>query len=903
MAIDAGNVYSELILDTTKFDTSLKNSEGKANKFGDNLQQTGKKMENVGKGLTMGLTLPIVGIGTAVATTAAGFEASMSEVQAISGATGEELQGLEDIARQMGATTKFSASQSAEALKYMSMAGWTAEQSIAALPGVLSLAAAGNEDLATTSDIVTDAMTAFGLQADESGRFADVLAAASSSANTNVGLMGETFKYAAPVAGALGYSIEDTALAIGLMANAGIKGSQSGTALRTIFNKMAGDISVTGEKIGEVAIETQNADGSMRDFSDVLVDMRSVWDQLSEAEQAQNAKLIFGQEAMSGFLSIMGGSDADFDKLQGNIENSTGKAEEMADVMQDNLAGQITELKSQLEGLAIDFGKILIPALSDLVEKISEGVTWFSELDEETKEMIITAGKFAAAIGPIVLITGKFSQGLVSTINLVSKLSGGAGLASTAIGTGSTGMAGAMAGTLGTILPWGIALAGAGAAAYGLYKYLNEDAIPEVDLFGDAVSENTKEAVGGFLELEEEGTKALNQLNWSGAAVTEEMKETIVGNTEEMKNQVVAKLQEEKEAVQTELYEMFQNSTTMSQEEKDEMVKTATEKYDGIIEETEKGQAEIDRILQRAADENRILRTTERREIEEIRAGMKEDGIRLLSETEVESLAILERLKAESGKITAEMAAETVKHSLEQKDQAIANAEDEYNERLKFAATLRSEGTEEAEKMADKIVEEATRQRDEAVKKAEEMHERVVAEAKEQAKEHVEQIDWETGEIMSKWETMDKWFQENPIVRWVRTKTEEIGGSTGNYGGITSTFSVPEREEIRKPLRNAMGTDFFEGGRTWVGEHGPEIIELPTGSKVYNNQESSALSSMDENKLADAMVSALKREGISKPTTIIMNGKAVGKAIVRVLDSELENKQNEDALAKGGVSW
>jgi len=579
----------------------------------------------------------------------------------------------------------------------------------------------------------------------------------------------------------------------------------------------------------------------MKDFGGVLEELREVWPQLTEAEQAHNAEMIAGQEAMSGFLAMMNTSDPDFDKLQGNIENSTGKAQEMADVMQDNLAGQITELKSQLEGLAIDFGELVVPAIGDLVEKLSEGVTWFSELDDKTKENIITAGKFAAALGPALFITGKVAGSIGSVVTLMGKLSGGAGLASTAIGTGGAGLGGAMAGTLGAILPWGIAIAGAGAAAYGLYKYLNEDAIPEIDIFGDSVSENTKEAVGGFLELEEEGTKALNQLTWSGAVVTEEMKDTIVANTEEMKNQVVAKLQEEKELVQTELYEMFENSTTMSQEEKDEMVRIATEKYDGMIEETEKGQAEIDKIMQKAVDEGRVLRTTERREIEEIRAGMKEDGIRLLSETEIESLAILERLKAQSGEITAEMAAEVVKNSLEQKDQAITNAEDEYNERLKFAATLRSEGTEEAEKMADKIVEEATRQKDEAIKKAEEMHDGVVSEAKKQAAEHVEQIDWETGEIMSKWEIMDKWFQENPIVRWIKTKTEEYGGSTGNYGGITSTFDVPTRDPVIKPLRNAMGTDFFEGGRTWVGEHGPEIIELPTGSKVYNNQESLAM--------------------------------------------------------------
>ena len=838
MAIDAGNVYSELVLDTTNFYNSLSNAENKANKFGDNMISKGKKMESVGKGLTMGLTVPIIGIGTAAATTAVGFEVFMSEVAAISGATGGDLKSLEDIAREMGATTKFSASESAEALKYMAMAGWETEQMIGALPGVLALAAAGNEDLATTSDIVTDAMTAFGLQAEESGRFADVLAAASSSANTNVGLMGETFKYAAPVAGALGYSIEDTALAIGLMANAGIKGSQAGTALRTIFNKMSGDISITSEKLGEVAIETQNADGSMRDFSDVLQDMRLVWDDLSEAEQAQNAKLIFGQEAMSGFLSIMGGSDADFDKLQGNIENSTGKAQEMAEVMQDNLQGEITKLKSAMEGLAIDFGKILIPALSDVVEKINEGVTWFSELDEETKEMIITAGKFAAVIGPVVMVTGKLSRGIGSTVNLMSKLSGGAGLATKALGAGSTGLGGVMAGTLGTILPWGIAIAGAGTAAYGLYKYLNEDVIPEVDIFGETVSENTQEAVGGFLDLEKEGSAALMGLKGSGARVTSEMSTEITGNIGTMADEVIGKLEQQKIDAIAEIQEMFDETTDLSEEEKEEMIRIATEKYDESIAKTQEGHDRITEIFELAAEENRKITDKEWIEITAIRENMKEDGIRLLSETQEESETILENLKANSERLTLEMASEVIKNSIKQKDESIAAAEEEYNKRIQYAQTLKEEGSAESIELANKIIEEAERQKKDAIFEAQKMHQGVLDEVKAQGDDVIKQIDLDNGEIKSRWQSLSDWFDSNPIVRTIKTIVEEVfetsGGSVGNF----SPGRMPLTDVSSRPSPHAMGTDFFEGGRAWVGEHGPEIVELPRGSKIYPYQES-----------------------------------------------------------------
>ena len=205
------------------------------------------------------------------------------------------------------------------------------------IEGIMSLAAASGEDLATTSDIVTDALTAFGLSAQDSGHFADILAAASSNANTNVRMMGETFKYCAPIAGALGFSAEDVAEAIGLMANAGIKSTQAGTALRTIMNNLSGEVKITGAALGEVTIATTNADGSMRDLSDILADCRGAFSQLSESERAQAAKALVGKNAMSGFLALMNAAPADIEKLSTAIDNCDGTAAQMAETMQDTM--------------------------------------------------------------------------------------------------------------------------------------------------------------------------------------------------------------------------------------------------------------------------------------------------------------------------------------------------------------------------------------------------------------------------------------------------------------------------------------------------------------------------------------------------------------------------------------
>lgn len=395
----------------------------------------GQKMEAVGNSIAgagkkmMGVTTVIGGVGVAAVKTAADFDSAMSQVAAVSGATGKDFDALRNKAREMGAKTKFSATEAAEAMNYMAMAGWKTEDMLSGIEGIMNLAAASGEDLATTSDIVTDALTAFGLSAKDSGHFADILAAASSNANTNVSMMGETFKYCAPIAGALGFSAEDTAEAIGLMANAGIKSSQAGTALRTIMNNLAGDVKISGKAIGDVTIATTNADGSMRDLSDILADCRSAFGNLTESEKAQAAESLVGKNAMSGFLALMNAGEGDIEKLSSAIENCDGSAEKMAMTMQDNLAGQLTILKSQLQELAISFGDILMPAIRSIVSKLQGFVDKLNGMDEGTKRTIVTIALLVASIGPLLIIIGTTiskigvaMQGFVKLANGISKL-------------------------------------------------------------------------------------------------------------------------------------------------------------------------------------------------------------------------------------------------------------------------------------------------------------------------------------------------------------------------------------------------------------------------------------------------------------------------------------------------
>lgn len=470
--IETENELKRLTTEANNSHTALE----KMGVLGETLQSAGDKISGVGQKL-LPVTAGVTALGTIAVKTGADFDSAMSKVAAVSGATGSEMDALREKAREMGSKTKFSASEAADAMNYMAMAGWKTNDMLSGIEGIMNLAAASGEDLASTSDIVTDALTAFGLSASDSGHFADILAAASSNANTNVSMMGETFKYAAPVLGSLGYSAEDSAIAIGLMANAGIKSSQAGTALRSAITNLAKPTDTVASAMEQYGISLTDSSGKMYSLRELMEQLRQKLGGLSEAEQAQAAASLFGKEAMSGMLAIINGSPADFEKLSNAIDTCSdtvdgynGTTEKMAAVMQDNLAGQVTILKSQLEELAISFSDILMPTIRSIVSRIQELVDKLNQLDPQTKETIAKIALVAAALGPMLVVLGKTISSVGTVFSAVSKLPA---LFSTVQG-GIGAITGALGVSLGPLLAIIAAVAALVAAFVHLWKTNDE---------------------------------------------------------------------------------------------------------------------------------------------------------------------------------------------------------------------------------------------------------------------------------------------------------------------------------------------------------------------------------------------------------------------------------------------
>lgn len=402
--LEAKKAYIEYSAELDKAsDKILKFSEG-SRKIGENLTDAGKK-------LTMGVTTPLVGVGATATKAFTGFDDAMRRVAATAGMTADETDknytAMRNQAKELGASTRFSASEVADGMNYMAMAGWDASKTMKAIPDVLDLAVASGESLGTTSDIVTDAMTAFGLGAERTGEFTDILAATSSSANTNVSLLGETFKYAAPVAGALGYTAQDTAAAIGLMANAGIKGSQAGTSLKTGLVNLAKPTDQMKTAMDKYGISLTDSEGNMLSLREVMVTLRDKMGNLSEAEQASAGAAIFGKEAMAGWLSVINASDSDFDRLITNIDNSEGSTKTMVDTVNGGAGGAFANLKSATEGAAIAIGEALAPSIKKVTKWLTDLASRFASLPKETQSIIATVGAIVAAAGPVLIIIGK----------------------------------------------------------------------------------------------------------------------------------------------------------------------------------------------------------------------------------------------------------------------------------------------------------------------------------------------------------------------------------------------------------------------------------------------------------------------------------------------------------------
>jgi len=433
--VNVGTAVGYLDLDYSKFTKGFKGASNDLKVFqqenataADKFTALGSAMTKIGSTLTKTVTLPIVAVGTVAVTSAADFEKSMKNIQSITGATGEEMLYLEQKAKEMGQTTVFSASDAADAFKYMAIAGQGPERMLESLDGIANLAAASNMNLGRAAEIVADSLEAFGLKASDAGAFADVLAATTNVANVEVDQLGETLKYFAPVASALGYTIEDAAVAMALMANQGIKAGQAGTSLRMAFLRMVNPPKQAAEAMEEYGINLKKQDGTMMSMMEVIQHLRERFATMTEEQQVQAAASIFGANAMSGMLAVVRSTDEQMSDVvdvisdASNAYDGLGMAAGMAATQNESFSNQATILKNNLNVAAIELGTVLLPMLKDLIQWLMGVVNAFVALDDGTKRTIVTIAGIAAAVGPVLLVIGSVFKAIGSLISIFGML-------------------------------------------------------------------------------------------------------------------------------------------------------------------------------------------------------------------------------------------------------------------------------------------------------------------------------------------------------------------------------------------------------------------------------------------------------------------------------------------------
>ena len=605
---------------------------------GDKISGVGDKISGAGEKMTKSVTVPVVGVGTAVTKIAMDFEAQMSKVSAISGATGKDFDKLKEKAEEMGGKTKFSATEAAEAFEYMAMAGWKTEDMVSGIDGILNLAAAAGTDLATTSDIVTDALTGFGLAAEDAGHFADIMAAASSNANTNVEMMGETFKYVAPVAGALGYSAEDVSVAVGLMANSGIKASQAGTSLRTLLTNMAKPTDEMAAAMNTLGISLDDGQGNMKSFREIMDDLRSGFGELKipaedaqaaleelelqladgtitqedydkaiaeltercygaeGAMKAQAAASLAGKEGMSGLLAIVNASEEDYNKLTEAINNCDGVSGSMAETMQDNLQGQIQDLSSKLEQLALSLAKTLLPNIKDGVGWIQKAVVWFNDLSPATQDLIVKIGMILAVVGPALLIAGKVISAIGGIVGGIGSLVGAIGGISGAI-AGAGGLLPLIGGVVTAAAPFligGAIIAGVVAGGYMIIKHW-DDIKAAAGKVKDDVAENwnymSASISGKWSEIKQNTSESLENIKTDMSTNWQSMKDSVRESASNIKETVSGKWDETKQKtseawgnIKSDVAESWRNMKDSTTAKGGEIFSTVSDKFSAIYD-------------------------------------------------------------------------------------------------------------------------------------------------------------------------------------------------------------------------------------------------------------------------------------------------------------------------------
>ncbi|WP_061329952.1 phage tail tape measure protein [Clostridium botulinum] len=917
-----------------KLSKPLEKMEGKLSKFS---KAACSKLAAIA---TAGAVM-IGGLGIAAAVRDfSNFEQGLANVKAISGATAQEMQVLGKEARRLGAETAWSAKDVTDAEMLLSQAGFKVQETIAALPGLLDMASAGDIQLAEATDIAAGTIRAFGMEAKQSAHVADVLTLTASRTNSDISGIGESMKYVAPVSKALGISFEETSAAIGMLADANIKGSQAGTVLRASFARLSNPSEKAAEAIEKLGFKAFDSNGKMLPLSQVIGNLKTSMSGLTKQQQAQAISTIFGTEAMSGMMALIEQGPEKLQSLTKELEGSDGAARKMAETRLDSLQGQFTILKSAVEGMNIELGEKLAPYAKEfvswfttkipditqgivkVVDTISNLVKKFNSLGTGTKKMFAAVAIGAVAFNPLTKYIKGTTKALTFLIGLSPKLSTffgitkkatvaaeatktlatGAGLASK--GVGALGLA-AKGGAL-LLNPWTWGIGAATYAGIKLYRHFKKDSIPAVKEFGEEVSKSTAEAMNSYMKLDKHVGQSLMDIKINNKKITKEISQSVISDFNQMSDQLKGAIDKRyNESYQT-MQTFMSKKNGLKAEENQQILQKIREKQEAEKNIVQQGQQRIDEIVNQASQNNKKLTTQDLNEINTIRNNMTQTAVQNISKSAEEQRVILEKLNFDSGNLTAQQAAKVVENSAKARDGSIQAAEEQYNRIVAEIIHQRDDLGIITSDQANQMLDAASRQKEDAVTKAQEMHTEVVSHAQQQAGEHVTEVDWETGRVRDNFDAMIAKIHEFnaltikekviKITTWVNDffKGDDKNGMD-TYNGPGSIAGAG------KAL--ATGTNNATSGFHEVAERGFEILVgrqtrlFKGGERVLNNKESKKFLQSGLNKEKNQITGEKP-----KPQFAIAQPQLAGAGGGNVnIDVDVENNFDNDADIDGIV--
>lgn len=958
-------------------------------KLGDKLQETGDKVKGIGTKISdvgdsfvkngaimsAAITAPLTIIGKQSFTAFRDFESALAGVGKTTEMSGEKLKEFGRQAQDMSNELPFSAVEILNVAEAAGQLGIKEDNLLSFSETMLRLGQSTNMTSEQAAIDIAQFSNVIGMSQSDVDRFgATVVDLGNNYATTEA----EIVSMATKLAGAgkvVGLTSQETLALSTILSELRISAELGGTNMSKAMQQMNNAVIEGGNQLERFAeISGVSAEEFATKFREKPVEAIALFidglDKLNQSGgnsvKALNDVGITAQREVDIFQRLMGNTD----KLRGAVNDANGAWEDNTALMvesekrNETTASKMQTLKNRFEDVRVQLGEALLPVIEKLVPVIEKAVDWFSNLSPEAKETAVQIGALAAAIGPVTTIFGTFLKPIGGVVKGFGSLITGGGKVASAIGK----ISGTTVATTGSVAGFGTKLAGiakfamnpwvAGAAAMvaggvAINKYMSKDSIEAMDIFSEGVSESTKEALGGFLELEENATKSLNELVWSGQTVTSEGVTGITTNISMMTKTLSDGIQEQRQQAQDNMVEMMANAKDLTETEKQNMIDSVNSLYDERQISVQEGEARINAILVQASTHKRTLTQEEVDEINAIKNGMKEEGVRVLTESEAEYKVIMQRMKDNSSEMSALQAAAVVQNSLKQKDETIANAENEYAERIKYAEQIRAQGGQKAEETADKIIEEAKKQRDEAVRQAEDMHNNVVTEAQKQAEGHVKEVDWETGEVKSKWQVLGTNIADTTsnlykdIKDWVSKTGEKLSTGWDKIKETAKDKWDALGENIMRPItaakswlddkvsafKNAFNFEWrlprFKLPRIsvstsegifgipipkfhveWNREGG--IFKKPTLlADIYGGLQGVAEPStggeaiLPLNKLPQLMAEALEKSKVTQEQTIItyvtLDGKVIAKEVTENVNKNL-NRQSTRTRMAGGLA-